>query len=291
MIQVHQLEGFYRVAQAGSYAAAAREFPYPITQPGVHAQVRKLEEQLGVRLLERIAKSKMSPTRAGLQLLEFCSPFFEQLPDVVAKLQRGAAFGRLRIEAGALEIQELLPTWIRRVRANYPEIEVELRQIDDPNLERLIHDQVDLIVEHQTQVLPGIASRRVGVHYGFLVAPAAASKAGGKRARPDEFDTMPFIAFHTGLSQRTLQLAALGALGLEPARVIGAPSVPCILSFVAAGHGYSLIPWPSRHGPRVRGVQVTPLRGPKARFPISASFRVRRDPDRVLEAVLELAPK
>src|SRR5207248_180584 len=47
MIQLGRLEGFYRVARAEGYARAAREFPYPITQPGVYQQVRKLEGALG----------------------------------------------------------------------------------------------------------------------------------------------------------------------------------------------------------------------------------------------------
>ena len=43
MIQLQRLEGFYRVARAEGYARAARSFPYPITQPGVHQQVKRLE--------------------------------------------------------------------------------------------------------------------------------------------------------------------------------------------------------------------------------------------------------
>ena len=53
MIQLHRLEGFYWVARTGGYARAARAFPYPLTQPAVHQQVRKLEEDLGARLFER----------------------------------------------------------------------------------------------------------------------------------------------------------------------------------------------------------------------------------------------
>jgi hypothetical protein len=62
------------------------------------------------------------------------------------------------------------------------------------------------------------------------------------------------------------------------------------LCFVAAGLGYSLIPWPDPRGPRVRGVVAIPLRGPGAKFPIAASFRVRRDRDPVIDAALDLAP-
>src|SRR4051794_21338849 len=122
MIQLHQLEGFYRVANAGGYARAAREFPYPISQPGVFAQVRRLEEQLGIRVLEKVAKDRVVPTRAGKTLLTFCAPFFEHLPEVVGAIVRGASAGVLRLEAGALEIQEILPAWLRRVRAALPDV-------------------------------------------------------------------------------------------------------------------------------------------------------------------------
>lgn len=50
MISLRRLEGFYRVARAEGYARAARAFPYPITQAGVHHQVRRLEADLGCKL-------------------------------------------------------------------------------------------------------------------------------------------------------------------------------------------------------------------------------------------------
>jgi DNA-binding transcriptional LysR family regulator len=290
MIQLHQLEGFYRVAKAGNYARAAREFPYPITQPGVHAQVRKLEDELGMRVLEQVSKDRMVPTRAGRRLLEFATPFFERLPDILDAVRQGTPLGRLRIEAGPLEIQEVLPAWVRRIRARHPDIEVELRQIDDPSPDRLVHDAVDIIVEHQPDLPPGISSRIVGTHRTFFVLPSSHPIASRKRVRPEDLGAEPFVAFHAGLLQRALQLGALRALGAEPSRITGAPSVASILAFVAAGLGYSLIPWPSARGPRIRGVTVVPLSGPGTRFPIAASWRTRREPDPVLDAALKLAP-
>jgi len=43
-MQIARLEGFYWVARTGGYAAAARAFPYPLSQPAVFQQVRKLED-------------------------------------------------------------------------------------------------------------------------------------------------------------------------------------------------------------------------------------------------------
>jgi DNA-binding transcriptional LysR family regulator len=287
---LHRLEGFYRVARAAGYARAARTFPYPITQPGVHAQVRRLEQDLGVRLFEQVAKDQLVPTRAGRTLLEFCAQFFERLPDVVEQVRSSAAAGRIRIEAGALEIQEVLPAWLARVRHEHPEIEVELREVDDPRSERLLDGSVDLIVEHQPRVPEGIAVRRVATHHSFLVRSARLSSGGRRRPNPAELAREPFVALNPG-PQRELQFSALRALGAEPARITSAPSVTSVLAFVAAGLGYSLIPWPTAKGPRVAGVAASPLSGKGTRFPISASWRKTREPDPVVAAVLRLATR
>jgi DNA-binding transcriptional LysR family regulator len=291
MIQLHQLEGFYRVAQAGGYARAAREFPYPISPPGVHAQVRKLEAGLGVRLFEQVAKDRLVPTRAGVQLLAFCSPFFERLPEAVAAVTRGDRAGRLRVEAGALEIQEVLPSWMRRVRARLPDVDIELHETDAADYGRLLRGEVDLIVDYQPHVPDGVSTVDVAVHRAFLVAPAqAAATRGVRRARPRLTDLagQPFVALDADQPHHALQLDALRRLGAAPQRVTYVPSVTSILAFVAAGLGYSLVPWPHPEGPRMRGLSALPLRGEGTRFAVSASFRTRREPDPVLDAVLKL---
>ena len=290
MIQFHRLEGFYRVARAEGYARAARSYPYPISQAGVHAQVRKLEQEMGVRLFEQVTKDRLVPTRAGRKLLEFCAPFFEGFPKLARDVARGEGHARLRIEAGALEIQELLPRWFRRVQAQHPEIELELKEIDAPDLRRLLDGKVDLIVDHQASVPKGISSRRVGVHRGYLVAPSRHPLAVGGALRPERFRDEPFVALSSTLPQAALQMTALQRLGAEPRRVTFAPSVTSVLAFVAAGLGYSLIPWPGEQGPRVRGVTSRELRQRDSRFPVLACYRSSSEPDTALDAVLGLAP-
>ena len=46
MVDLHRLAGFHLVATEGGYARAARAAPYPITQPALHQQVKKLEADL-----------------------------------------------------------------------------------------------------------------------------------------------------------------------------------------------------------------------------------------------------
>src|SRR6476469_5524676 len=102
MIQIQRLEGFYWVARVGGYAKAARQFPYPITQPGVHQQVRRLEEDLGVQLFERVGKDRVALTAQGQVLFEHVAPFYERLPSLEEELKAGPTRGTLRIAAGGL---------------------------------------------------------------------------------------------------------------------------------------------------------------------------------------------
>ena len=113
-MQLHRLEGFHFVARTGGYARAARAFPYPITQPAVHQQIKKLESELGVVLFERVAKDRVILTPQGRRLHEFVAPFFDQLPSVVRSVRSAPDGGELRILAPALLLRALLPPWVHR---------------------------------------------------------------------------------------------------------------------------------------------------------------------------------
>src|SRR3990172_9403001 len=65
-LRLSQLQTLEAVARHGSFSRAARELH--LTQPAVSMQVRQLERELGLPLLERVGK-RAFPTRAGELLL------------------------------------------------------------------------------------------------------------------------------------------------------------------------------------------------------------------------------
>src|SRR3954463_12190254 len=101
MVQLSRLEGFYWVARTEGYARAARAFPYPITQPGVHQQVKRLESELGFSLFERVGKDRGVLTPQGRALYAYVAPFLEGISGVVQSLQQGELGGTLRIHASS----------------------------------------------------------------------------------------------------------------------------------------------------------------------------------------------
>ena len=138
IMQLHRLEGFYWVATAGGYARAARAFPYPITQPAVHQQVKKLEGELEARLFERVAKDRMRLTPVGRHLYEFVAPFFQGLPAVVRAIQAVDFAGEIRIRAANMLLRDLVPSWVMRLRRRCPGAEIHLSELSQPTVAPLL---------------------------------------------------------------------------------------------------------------------------------------------------------
>src|SRR5580693_8953631 len=92
------LTAFVAVADRLSFRAAASHLG--VTPSALSHSMRQLEERLGLRLLHRTTRS-VSPTDAGLRLLERLRPAMDQIADALEDLNEGRSrpFGRLHIYA------------------------------------------------------------------------------------------------------------------------------------------------------------------------------------------------
>ncbi len=286
-IQLHRLEGFYRVALAGGYARAARQFPYPITQPAVHQQVRKLEEELGVTLFDRVAKDQMELTAAGKHLHAFCAPFFEELPAVLRSIEASSFGGTLRIDASGLALRRLMPAWLSRLRKARPDIHIELEEIQQPDIERLRLGQADLLVDYLPELPKSVEARAVAYCQIYLAVPRehpCAKRRYGPRLA--DFRGDPFVSYHPSLPHHAMQLAELERNGNRPSRLLAASSVDAILSFVQAGLGYSIIPWVGTQSPKAAGVVTRALKHDPKAFPIVAAWHPRSKDNPLVQAAM-----
>jgi DNA-binding transcriptional LysR family regulator len=290
MIQLHRLEGFYWVARTGGYARAARAFPYPITQPAVHQQVKKLEGELGVSLFERIGKDRMALTPAGQRLFEFVRPFFEQLAGVVRSLTEGDYGGEFTIHTSNLILRHLMPAWIKRLQKRAPRMQLNLKEAANNDLESLRRGDADLVVDHFPEYPPDVATLEVASLKPFIVMPRGHRLARRKRVSLAAFEDDTFVSYSPGLLSRRLQLQALATHAVVPARMLSASNAEGILGFVESGLGYSLVPWLDAQGPRSKGVSVVPMTSPRVEFAVCAAWRKDTPENPLLDAALETAP-
>ncbi len=119
------LNAFVAVARAGGFRDAARAGN--ASASGLSEAVRRLEAQLGVRLLHRTTRS-VKPTEAGERLLERLAP---ALNDVEAALDvvngfRDRPAGTLRLNVAVVAARLVLPGIVPAFLAAYPEIRLEV---------------------------------------------------------------------------------------------------------------------------------------------------------------------
>lgn len=116
---------FVNVVDLGSFAAAARDSG--LTPAAVSKRIKKLEEWLGVRLLDRTTR-RLSLTEAGGRFYERCRHILEQVAeskDEASELQTTPR-GNLRISA-ALSFSVLhLGSPISKFLTAYPEVSVDV---------------------------------------------------------------------------------------------------------------------------------------------------------------------
>lgn len=282
------------MARTGGYARAARAFPYPLTQPAVHQQVRKLEDDLGMKLFERVGKADVRLTAAGRHLYEFAAPFFEALPGVVRALKAGTPGGELRIGADALVLHHLLPEWLRRLHKRLPEVRLDVRELPAADPELVRTGAVDLAVAYFHDELPAtLETRRVATLAPYLALPAGHPRLQQKRPRPIELRELAddtFVAYNAGTIHHALQMRAFSRAGLAPRRLITASTAEAILGLVATGIGWSLVPSFSAEGVGRRGVVARPFAPGKMDFPVLAVWRKGGPPNAAIEAALASAP-
>jgi DNA-binding transcriptional LysR family regulator len=119
------LNAFVSVARAGGFREAARATD--TSASGLSEAVRRLETQLGIRLLNRTTRS-VTPTEAGKRLLERLSPALSEVQsalDVVNKF-RDKPSGTLRLNVPISAARLVLPEIVPRFLAAYPDIQLDV---------------------------------------------------------------------------------------------------------------------------------------------------------------------
>lgn len=119
------LTTFVAVARSGGFREAARATGGSAS--GLSESVRRLETQLGVRLLNRSTRSVV-PTEAGQRLLERLIPAVAEVEsalDVVNRFRDRPA-GTLRLNVPVSAVRLVLPAIVPRFLAAYPEIRLEV---------------------------------------------------------------------------------------------------------------------------------------------------------------------
>lgn len=141
-----QLEYFLAVANYGSFSAAAENSF--VTQPSLSMQIKNLEDELGVVLLDR-SRKPVIPTEAGRIVLEQAKEAISSFYDIKEKVSdlKGEVAGTLRLGVIPTIAPYLLHKFIPAFSRKYPKVELEIREMITPDIiEDLEKDMLDAAI-------------------------------------------------------------------------------------------------------------------------------------------------
>ena len=150
---------FLAVLQEGSLSGAARALN--LAQPTVGRHIGALEKALGAGLFTR-SHSGLLPTEAALGL----RPFAEGMSNNAAALARAAESqgkgigGTVRVTASEVVGAEVLPPVVAQLRADYPELKLEL--VLTNRVQDLLRHEADIAVRMAPPRQQSLIARRVG---------------------------------------------------------------------------------------------------------------------------------
>lgn len=139
-MEMAQLEYFLSVVQEKSFSKAADKVFR--TQPAVSIAIRRLEEEIGLPLLDRTQKSPVL-TEAGQVVYDYAQRILDlrdQVGQAIAEMQT-LKKGRVRVGANESTSLYLLPELILTFRERHPEVKVEIYRHVSSHLPREVLDR------------------------------------------------------------------------------------------------------------------------------------------------------
>jgi DNA-binding transcriptional LysR family regulator len=140
------LNAFIAIAEAGSFSEAAERLY--LTQPAVSKRIAGLEQQLGVRLFDRLGR-EVSLTEAGRALLPRAYQILGVLDDTRRALTNlnGEVSGRLTLATSHHIGLHRLPPLLRAFTRAHPQVALDIQFLDsEVAYEEILHGRAELAV-------------------------------------------------------------------------------------------------------------------------------------------------
>jgi len=269
--------------------AAAQCF---VSQPTLSAQLKKLEESLGVQLIER-APHNVTLTPAGEEIVARARRILEASDEMVtlARSQRDPLGGRLRVALLPTIGPYLLPHVAPLVRKALPRLELRLYEYQTgPMLEKLRNGELDVGILALPVDLDGLESRELYREAFTVALPERHPLAGREQLRVGDLKGETLLLLEEGHCLRDQALEVCSRTAVRDAQDFRATSLETLRQMVATGAGVTLLPELAGRGAyrNARGVVLRPFAKPAPVRSIGALWRKTTARRAAIEALCQL---
>lgn len=248
-----------------------------VSQPTLSAQLKKLEQDLGVQLIER-APNNVTLTPAGQEIVTRARRILEASDEVVqlAHGHRDPLAGKLRVALLPTIGPYLLPRVAPALRRALPRLELRLYEYQTaPLLEKLQAGALDVGILALPVEAPGCEARELYEEPFTVALPGRHALAARKTLRVADLKGETLLLLEDGHCLRDQALEICSRVGTKDPQDFRATSLETLRHMVATGAGVTLLPQLASRGAwgDARGVAVRPFANPAPSRHVGALWR------------------
>jgi LysR family hydrogen peroxide-inducible transcriptional activator len=263
-----------------------------VSQPTLSAQLKKLEQYLGVQLIER-QPNNVSLTAAGEQIVARARRILEASDEVVtlARAHRDPLAGRLRVALLPTIGPYLLPRVSQAIRRALPRLELRLYEYQTAlMLEKLRCGELDLGILALPVDLEGLEARELYAEPFTVALPDRHRLAKRERVQMADLNGETLLLLEEGHCLRDQALEVCSRVGAGESQDFRATSLETLRQMVATGAGITLLPELATKGAYgdARGVVVLPFVKPAPVRRVGAAWRKTTARQPAIDAVCKL---
>ena len=243
-MELRLLRSFLVLGQELHFAKAAEKLF--ITQSALTKQLKQLEAELGVLLLNR-TKRQVSLTAAGNYLMDEAEFILNHVDNVVSATKRKAEGeeGEIRIGFVGSAMQNVIPSLLEQMNQKHPAIHASLEELNNKEqISALTHDKLDIAFVRLESVRKGLAHKVVYEDSFSLVVPKFGTVNSENFISLSQFSQEQFILFSNDYSQEYYDnvMSIFEDHGFEPKVSYRSVQANSIFRLVEKGLGVAIVP-------------------------------------------------
>lgn len=278
-MELRHLRYFIAVVEEGSFVKAAERLH--VSQPPVSTQIRDLEAELGVPLLERGPRGAQ-PTAAGRAFYAEAKAIEDRVASARRRVRRAAVGeeGTLRVGFVSIADYSVLPPVLRHFHATHPGVELQLHeQTTDVQVRDLLSDHLDVGF-----ALGPIDDARLSFHSLtnerlLVVLPdghVASARRGPVSLASLADEAFVFVPRPLAPALHDTIVALCRSCGFAPRIAQYANQMQTVVGLVGSGLGVAVVPESIRHLRRP-GVSYHAIREPAPTIELGLVHRANED--------------
>jgi LysR family hydrogen peroxide-inducible transcriptional activator len=288
-MNLKDLKYLVALADTGHFGRAAqRTF---VSQPTLSAQLKKLEEYLGVKLVERHPKN-VQLTEVGRQIVARARRMLSEGDEIVALARNNTdpLSGKLKVALIPTIGPYLLPRVMQKLRKALPQLGLMLYEHQTEELlKRLREGEIDLGILALPVDLDGLESRRLYREEFTVALPSDSALAQKPTIKAADLKGQTLLLLEDGHCLRDQALEVCSRIDVREAEDFRATSLETLRHMVVAGLGVTLMPELAVESPfgSQRGLVIRQFAKPAPARTVGAVWRKSTTRGAAIEAVCD----